>query len=315
MSRILVTGGAGMTGRAAIQRLLNTQPTLQVRATYHRNQPNWTADRLEWFQADLQNSDDCKRATLGCDTAILTAAITGGIASAINDPGRQMTGNIVMDSYLLEASYRAGIKRVIYLSSVTVYQPFSGSIREDQIDLNAEPHPSYQGVGWAKRAAEKFCRFWHDKFGIEFAILRCANIYGPGAQFDPALSNFIPALIRKASDRLDPFLVWGSPGVERDVIYVEDVAAAIILALHDNTPFDIYNLGAGKTVTVGEVVGHVLAAANYTPGSLIYQQNQPTNPARRMIDCTKFQQRFNWRPATDISEGISLTMRWWKNTR
>ena len=176
-------------------------------------------------------------------------------------PHGQVTDNLIIDALLLEAMHAEGIRRIIYLSSATVYQEFEGCIKEDELDWNQQPHEAYIGVGWAKRFAEKLCWFWHEKYGMEIFVVRCANIYGPYARFDPANSNFIPAIIRKSVKKMDPFEVWGNPEVRRDVIYTEDFAAAVIsLLMHDEIKYGVYNLGFGKAVTVGEVVGVTVGA-------------------------------------------------------
>jgi GDP-L-fucose synthase len=73
--------------------------------------------------------------------------------------------------------------------------------------MNREPHRAYFGVGWAKRYVEKLCRFWYEKAGLEVIIARSSNIYGPFAKFDAEVSHFVPALLRKAVDKRDPFEV------------------------------------------------------------------------------------------------------------
>lgn len=310
-SMVLVAGGTGMTGDAVIRRLLQRHPAMRVRGTYHQLPPEWKHDRVEWIAADLQQRNDCIRAVARCGAIVLSAASTGGAAAAASEPFRQMTDNIVMDSYLMEAAHSADVRRFVYLSSATVYQEFFGHIREDQLDFNAEPHVTYLGVGWAKRAAEKFCRFWHEKYGHEIVILRCANVYGPRAKFSPATSNFVPALIRKAVDQLDPFEVWGSADVERDIVFIEDVAVAVDIALHAAIDFEIFNLGTGKLVTVGQVVQYALDAAGHRPKTIVYRQDRPNTIRRRALDCGKICEQLRWTPLVDPAEGIRRTTAWW----
>src|SRR4029077_5127963 len=86
-----------------------------------------------------------------------------------------------------------------------------------------------------------------------------ANICGPRARFDPARSNFIPALIRKAADGLDPLEVWGSPDVTRDVIYSGDFGETIARLLEvEAASGEVFNVGSGRGVSVGDVVTAVL---------------------------------------------------------
>jgi nucleoside-diphosphate-sugar epimerase len=313
--RILITGGTGMTGDAVVRRVLTTHPHAQLRATYRSVQPTLADPRLQWVKADLQQRADCMTAAQGCTDIIFTAASTGGAAAAASAPNRQLTENIVLDTMLMEAAHDAGIRRWVYLSSATVYQEFDGLIREDQLDMNQNPHAAYLGVGWAKRAAERFCYFWHARYGHEVVVLRCANIYGPRAKFDPATSNFIPALIRKAVDRLDPFEVWGSPSVMRDVLYADDAANAVALALDYDTGFDVLNLGSGSPVSVEQVVQAALTAADHKPESIGYSQVSSPTIAVRALDCGRIRKRLGWRPRVHLASGLRQTTRWWMQNK
>jgi GDP-L-fucose synthase len=314
--KIFVAGATGLTGTSIIRNLLAYDPSLRIRGTYHTMPPFFSDDRVEYVKADLTDREDCRRAVAGCRLAVLAAAATGGAQTAHSQPYLQMTDNLIMDALILESVVLEGIKRVIYLSSATVYQPFDGYIREDELDWNQDPHSSYLGVGWAKRSAEKLCRFWHEKYGLEIIILRCANIYGPYAKFDPNTSNFIPALIRKAVDKIEPFEVWGRADVARDVIFADDVAHAVALFLFQNgIKFDIFNMGYGEITTVGEVVGLALECADYFPRKLIYTDDMPTTIGFRALDCSKLKRVLNWQPAHSIKDGIMMTMDWWKKNK
>jgi nucleoside-diphosphate-sugar epimerase len=313
---VFVAGATGLTGSAITKHLLARDPSLRIKGTYHSMPPFLLDERIEYVKTELTSREDCRKAVAGCDSAVLAAAATGGAQSANSEPYRQMSDNLVMDTLLLEAMYLEGIKRIVYLSSATVYQEFNGYLKEDDLDWNQDPHPSYLGVGWAKRAAEKLCQFWHDKYGLEVVILRCANIYGPYAKFDPQSSNFIPALIRKAEAKLDPFEIWGSLDVARDVIFADDVAWAVALSLaRRDISFDIFNLGRGQIITVGEVVDLALKYAGHHPKKTICSGDMPTTIGFRALDCNKIKLSLHWEPEYSLAEGIGVTMDWWRKNK
>jgi nucleoside-diphosphate-sugar epimerase len=212
--------------------------------------------------------------------------------------------------------FRNGIRRVVYVSTASVYPEMDGFIREDQLDLNQEPHAAYLGVGWAKRYGEKACQFWHEKTGLEVMILRLANIFGPFARFDPRTSNFIPALIRKAVDGMDPFEVWGSPSVVRDVIYADDFGTAVVAALAaTELKFDAFNIGSGTLTSVGSVVEAALSAANFRPSGIKYGEPTTDTLPYRVLDVSRAKRLLNWTPAVGPIEGIVRTVDWWKRNR
>ncbi|HEY1720547.1 MAG TPA: NAD(P)-dependent oxidoreductase [Magnetospirillaceae bacterium] len=312
---ILVAGANGLAGSSIVRALLGASPTVRLRATCRSDIGAFSRDpRVTYIRADLRSSAECATAVKGCDAAVLAAARSGGAQQAANAPWLQVTDNLVMDTLLLQALHDAGIRRAVYVSSGTIYPELSDPMREDQLDWNSEPPKAYQGVGWAKRSAEKLCTFWHRQTGMEILIARSSNIYGPYSKFDPATANFIPALIRKAGDALDPFEVWGGPDVVRDVIYADDFGSAIVALLNaTHIAHDIFNVGSGQGVTVGEVVDLILKSSNHVPGQVVWQRQGPTTTsAARVLDCSKIRDMTAWRASCGLEDGIRQTVQWWR---
>jgi len=314
--RILVAGASGLAGLSVLKAIHDKMPDTPVTATYNSTPPSLQFPLVSWVKADLTTRDGCKKAAMGCSGAIMVAANGGGVAAAMVNPGRQVTDNLAMDALMLESMHDAGVMRVIYVSSATVYQDMEGTIEEDMLDLNQNPHPTYAGVAWAKRAAEKLCWFWNAQYGMEVLIARSSNIYGPFAKFDPATSNFVPAIIRKAIDRMDPFELWGSPDVTRDVVYSEDFGSAV-LALYNarEIKHDVFNLGYGQSVTVGSVADAVLSAVDFKPSRVIYKKSDHATIKTRILDCSKINEVIGWKPEFTPLEGIRKTVEWWRENQ
>jgi GDP-L-fucose synthase len=311
---VFVAGGAGLVGANVINYLLQTSPTTRIRATFYRHTaPFIQHDRLEYVYADLTSAQECYQMVQGCDCAIMAAfANAGGVGLLTAHPWPQVTDNIIINTQLLAALAAQQVKRIICLGSITLYQEFEGHISENELDLNQDPYPAYFGIGWTARFIEKLCQFWHQQAGLETIIVRTANIFGPYAKFDPQSSNFIPAIIRKAVDRLDPFEVWGTANVTRDVIYVEDYVRALVMLLNtESIKFDIFNIGSGSPTTVGQVVEWALQAAGHQPQQLVYRADKPTSNQFKALNCSKIQRALNWQPEYTIEEGVKKTTAWW----
>jgi GDP-L-fucose synthase len=171
------------------------------------------------------------------------------------------------------------------------------------------------GIGWVIRFVEKLCKFWHHH-GMEIIIVRAANIFGPYANFDPVTSNFIPALIRKAVDRMDPFEVWGSPEIVRDVLFVDDLARAVLMMLDNpNITFDTFNIGSGIKTTVDDIVNWALKYSGYNPSKIVYNNKKPMTVPFRVLDCSKAKTVLGWKPEITIEDGMRKTVSWWTQNR
>jgi len=315
--RVLVAGATGLAGRSILRHLLRYCPRTRIRAVFHEKMRHALRDRrLEYVRADLCRLQDCRRVAKGCDSVFMAAAQTGGAQAAVLEPWRQVTDNAVMNAHILQACHDAGVRRIVCVGSATLYQPQEGPIREEDLKLDCDPYPSYFGIGWVTRFVEKLCRCWHEKAGLEVVLARCANIYGPFARFDPARANFIPALVRKAVDKMDPFEVWGSADVARDVIYADDFASAVVAMMNAaEIRFDVFNVGSGKTVTVGDAVTWVLAAARHAPRRITYRDDKPVTIRSRILDITKAMKLLGWKPEVGPREGIAKTVAWWQENR
>ncbi|MFA5778972.1 MAG: NAD(P)-dependent oxidoreductase [Elusimicrobiota bacterium] len=309
---VFLAGATGSVGAAITEYILSNYPKTKIRAVYRHIKPFINHNRIEYVNGDLRISDDCRRMVKGCDCAIMAASHSGGSKIMTSEPWRFINDNIIMNSQMLEAFYFENVKRVIYIGTATVYQEFEGYIREDEIDMNKNPHSAYFGVAWISRFIEKLCQFWHDKTGMETIIVRAANIFGPYANFSPERSYFIPAIIKKATDKMDPFEVWGSPDVTRDVIYCEDFAKAILMMLDNkNIKFEIFNIGSGLKTTVGEVVNWALKYAGHKPSKINYDLSKPTTIKFRALDISKIRKIIGWQPQNTIEAGIKKTVEWY----
>jgi GDP-L-fucose synthase len=310
---VFLAGSTGLAGSSIIKYILDNYPTTRIRAAYYKHtKPFIKHERIEYVYGDLRHKEDCRRMIKGCNCAIMAAGYTAGSKMITSAPWKYINDNLIMNAVMLEAFYSEGVKRIVSIGTAVEYQEFEGHIREDELDWNKDPHPSYFGIGWCKRYIEKLSEFCHIKYDMEVINVRLANIFGPYAKFDPETSNFIPAIIRKAVDKMDPFEVWGSPDVTRDVVYSEDFARAIVMMMdNEEIKFDTFNIGSGVKTTVGDVVEWSLKYAGHRPKKINYLTEKPTTIKFRALDCSKAKKILKWEPQYTIEEGVKKTTEWW----
>lgn len=311
-ANVLVAGSTGLVGHHLSERLLGLGA--KVRGTCWQSLPKIKDPRMSHMRVDLTNPLGCKDAVKDMDYVVLCAASTSGAATIQQTPMVHVTPNVVINSYMLEAAYDAGVKKFIWLSSTTGYPPSGERYVEEDEMFNGEPYEKYFFVGWMKRFTEVLCEMYGNKLpkNMPAIVLRPTNIYGPHDKFDPQKSHVLPALIRKALEKQNPFEVWGDGNDVRDFIYVDDMVDAIILALEKETNYDPMNIGYGKTYSVKEILDIILDETDFHP-DVVFNSNKPSMIPIRRASVQKAKDKLGFEAKVGIREGIRKTIEWYKN--
>jgi len=173
------------------------------------------------------NFTQCKNLTKDKDYVFHVAGVKGSIDVTKKKPSSFFVPLLMMNTNILEACRINKVEKVVYTSSVGAYS--SAEIFEEDENLNGEPMDMFPG--WAKRMAEKQIESYAIQYGLKnFAIVRPANIYGPGDNFDPDNAMVIPSLMMRIYRGENPLKVWGGGSAIRDFAYSRDIAEGIITA-------------------------------------------------------------------------------------
>ena len=304
--KVLVTGAGGLVGTQVAKLLL--EQGAQVRGTYrNREVPSWVGD-LETMQCNFMDIEDVKKAVEGMDIVFVCSANTSGAGVMAHDPLQHITPNLIMNSTLMEESYRAGVERFFFVSSATTYPPADYPIKEEEV-FDGEPYKTYFGVGWMKRYTEILGQFYHRNNLMKIAMVRPANIYGVQGDFSDETGHVLPALIRRALEKQDPYVVWGNPDVVRDFTHSKDMARACLDVVEKYAVCDPINIASGNLVTIGESVDLILKCANHnvTPQ---YDETKPVTIQYRALDTTKAKDVIGYKPTIAFEDGIQETVDW-----
>jgi GDP-L-fucose synthase len=305
---VVVTGGSGFVGTHYLQALLDRGAI--VRTHTHESPLQVQDKRLEVIpNIDLTNIDDCLRLTEGADYVVHSGGKIAHPSTVPTDIQISMQ-NIMVLGNVLDASQRNGVKRFLDLNSSTGYPDRRYPITENEF-WDEEPYKAYFGYGWMRRYREKLMEHVFKFSGMEIALARGTAIYGPNDNFNPKTCHVVPALIKRVLDDENPFVVWGSPGVVRDFLYVKDVVKAALLVLEKGESMRPYNVGSGTAITVGEIVDAILKATGKTP-EVCYDETKPTTIPFRMASTERIRTELGFEPDYTFEEGIKETVRWYK---
>jgi GDP-L-fucose synthase len=311
---VLVTGAAGITGHAAVKRLLDEGA--YVRATVHTNRelkidPH---ENLEVVQCDLMRHEDCMNILKGIHVVFNFVAFIRG-AKGQTEYGNALDlvrNNLFTSVNMIDAAVRSKTPLFGFIGSSTMYPDVSHSVSEDEA-YNGEPHKLYRGVGWMKRYVEKLISYYQDISDTKFGIIRTTAIYGPHDAFNEN-GHVIPQLILKADKEMNPFEVWGDGTQVRDFIYVDDVVDALMVVLEKSPNGRPYNAATGKATTVTELVETITEIYGYKP-EFNYDITKPSMIPTRLVDVSRIKNEINWSSKTSLKEGLEKTISWYKNNK
>jgi GDP-L-fucose synthase len=311
--KVLVAGGAGFVGVNLIRRLLKLGA--EVRATLHNKRAIVQDKRIEYIHCDLTLSEDCFRATEGTQYVFMCAANTSGAAVMDKTPLAHVTPNVVMNTLMLDAAYRAQVKKFLFISSNTVYPAVDHPVTEDEM-TPGDLFEKYFCVGWMKQFTEILCRMYAEKIKspMQTVVVRPANIYGPDDDFEWETSHVLPALIRKAVERHDPIEVWGDGNDVKDFIFIDDFIEGTLSAMEKIETFTPINIATGVPCSVRQALDAILRAADYTDAKVVFNSSKPTMIPTRLIDATRAKELLGFEPRTPFAEGIGKTVEWYKRT-
>ncbi|MBL4889300.1 MAG: NAD-dependent epimerase/dehydratase family protein [Candidatus Lindowbacteria bacterium] len=309
--RILVCGATGFIGRN-IAEYYAAQDDCEVIGTYLKSEP-YECENLKLVKVDLRNADEVDAIVRDVDVIIQAAATTSGASDIVNRPYIHVTDNAVMNALIFRSAFDRGVKHVIFFSCTVMYQPSEAPVKETDFDANNELLPNYFGVGWTKIYTEKMCEFYSRLETTKYTVLRHSNVYGPHDKFDLERSHVFGATMTKVLKAEDGRItVWGTGEEGRDLIYISDIVDFVRAAeKQQTTPFELVNVGLGRSTSIKELVNKVIEAS----GKEITVELDTSKPSIKYsfaLDTSKAKQLFGWEPKVSLEDGIEKTMNWYK---
>ncbi|NBU38043.1 MAG: GDP-L-fucose synthase [Actinobacteria bacterium] len=303
--KVIVTGGNGFLGRVVV-RTLKENGAL-VLAPTHDECDLTVPGRAEALFAAEQPSH-----------VIHLAARVGGIGYNQADPAPLYLDNLLMGTYVIEAARAAGIEKTVLLGTVCSYPKFTPVPFREESLWDGYPEETNAPYGVAKKAHLLHAQVNAQQYGQQFAYLIPTNLYGPGDKFHPSVSHVIPALIKKCVEAKESGAahidVWGTGSASREYLYVEDAAAAIVLAAEKHNGTEPINLGADREITIRETAEAIAEVTGFT-GTLEWDSSKPDGQPRRRIDPGRAAALLGWKASMDFKEGLRRTVDWYLANR
>lgn len=313
---ILVTGAGGFIGGALVKYFLDKGFT-NIRAVDRKPIPEWYQHhpQAESICADLSEKENCIEAAKGAVEVYNLAADMGGMGF-IERFRIECLRSVLVNTHMIEASYRAGTQRYFFSSSACAYNtdlqksPDVVALKES----DAYPAMAERGYGWEKLISEMFCQEYWSERGMKTAIARFHNVYGPPGTWDGGREKAPAAMCRKVIEAKyegkKEIEIWGDGHQTRSFMYIDDCVKGIDMITHSDkliaTPI---NLGSSELVSINDLVTYVEEIGGIKLNRK-YKLDAPKGVAGRNSDNTFIKSTLNWEPNIKLRDGLKPTFKW-----
>ncbi|MBO9669940.1 MAG: GDP-L-fucose synthase [Sphingobium sp.] len=297
-ARVLVTGGRGLVGKALLERL--AQLDVEVFAPSSK-------------ECDLTSSEQTFAAfeQFKPDLVFHIAARVFGIMGNMNNKGLSIYDNVVINTNVVEASRRAGVKKIVGMGSGCVYPypPPSEHLTEDMVFMGP-PHHSEDSYAHSKRLLYAMLEAYREQYGLNYAFVISGNLYGPHDSFDIENGHVTPSLVHKfymAAKNGTDILAWGTGSARRDFTYSSDVAEALIAIMERGS--GAINMGSGSVHAIRDIIEDLAEISGIGMGRVKFDTSKPDGQEYRYYDTSRLFD-LGFRPKVSLKEGLEKTYEW-----
>lgn len=250
------------------------------------------------------------------EVVILAAARVGGILANSTFPAEFITENLCIQTNVIDAAYRAGTRRLLFLGSSCIYPRQCPQPIKEEYLLTGPLEPTNEAYAIAKIAGIKMCQAYRRQYGFETLSVMPTNLYGPSDNFDLNSSHVLPALIRKFHEAKSQgrarVEVWGTGRARREFMHVSDMARACLFLLglrqseiEEVAPDGILNVGVGEDLEIGELarlIGEIVGGQI----ELSFDTTKPDGTPRKLLDVSRMHS-LGWKARVSLRDGLKAT--------
>ena len=307
---VFVAGHTGMVGSAIVRQLSKQPDVTLLLAT--RSELDLTDSSA--VQAYLQHHKP--------DQVYLAAAKVGGIHANNTYPAEFITDNLAIQSNVIQASYKAGVRSLLFLGSSCIYPQLAKQPMGEDCLLTGTLEPTNEPYAIAKIAGIKMCESYNRQYGVDYRCLMPTNLYGENDNFHPQNSHVIPAMMERFHEAKlagsEKVVVWGTGKPKREFLHVDDMAAASVHVMnltHDefvtampNPMSSHINVGTGRDVTIAELANTMARVVGFK-GDIEFDTSKPDGAPRKLMNVNRLG-LLGWEYSLELEQGLCLTYEW-----
>lgn len=315
--RILVTGGAGFIGSHLVEALVKRGCLVTVVDNLKRGRIenlNKVSHKIEFVNKDLTEPNACNKVFKDQDIVFHLASDAYGLSYSYKHHSEILTNNLLINANVLNACQKNNIKKMLVVSSSCVYSDNAEIPAKESAGFLGEPEKANIGYGWSKRILEIQATHLNQEYGMEIAIIRPTNVYGPRDPISGKGTHVIPSLIYKILFEKGPVVVWGSGEQARNFIYVNDAVRAMLLTTEKYACAKPVNLGSNKATSMKELI-YTLLKLTGQERQVIFDKTKPEGAKCKSSDISLIKKSVGFSPKVSLEEGLKETIKYYRQCK
>lgn len=249
------------------------------------------------------------------DIVIDAAARVGGILANKSYPYQFLMDNMLIQNNLIDTALKYDTQKFIFLGSSCIYPKFAEQPLKESALLTSSLEPTNQWYAIAKISGVKACEAIREQYQKDFVSLMPTNLFGPRDNYDLETSHVLPAMIRKFHEaklnKHSAVNLWGSGTPRREFLHVNDLAKAVLFAVQNKLPENLYNIGTGSDISIKELALLIQTIVGHK-GNINWDSTKPDGTPRKLMDVSKIND-LGWKAKIELRDGIEQTYNWFLN--
>ena len=294
--KIWITGHAGMLGSATLRSLNHSGAELLLTTRAELDLTNQAAV-YSWMEKNRP------------ELIFQIGAKVGGIHANATLPGDFLRENLLIQTNVIDGSYRFGAEKLVFVASNCTYPTKAIQPIKEESQLTGSLDENIRSYAVSKIAGIEMCRAYRKQYGCNFVSVIPPNLYGPGDNYHPQHSHVVAGILRRTHEaklaKAKEFVVWGDGTPRRELLHVDDLAAALKHVMQTDGEHDLYNVGCDHDLSIAEIANLIAKTVGFD-GEIIFDTTKPNGTMSKLLDSSRIK-KLGWSAKIDEKSGLTTS--------
>ena len=291
--KVWVTGHRGMLGSALVRSLSREGADLLVATSQELDLRNQAAV-IDWVDENRP------------ELVFHAGAKVGGIHANTTLRADFLHDNLMIQTNVINAAHKFSVRKLLFVASNCTYPTKANQPISEEALLTGPLEDNIRSYAIAKIAGIEMCRAYSKQYGCDFISIIPPNLYGPGDNYHPEHGHVVAGILRRAHEAKisgkKELVVWGDGTARREILYVDDLASAMLTLMSQRVTHDLFNVGCDYDLSISELASVIIDVVGFD-GKIVYDTSKPNGTMKKLLDSSRVKAT-GWKPLVDHTTGL-----------